>query len=587
MDLATSIQYKVGDAALLPLRSANLYRAQSSHCFVGWLLSKLFLTTRQITIWANRYASRRLMRTMRGYRYLKQLGGIGRLNALQHALTVTELESCKGRCSPLLFGAGIENAELAIRQYLLVRVTFPKLNKAVLQALGKSGTGVLHYIPPDWRAILRQHGFEVSDLLCSVAWYGFFAIRFGKGFINLTQIAWSSTMEVLRGPRSNFGKYVFFDAMAANNLPQPDIDGHSHDIFNWYAQWSGRVPQLDSLCHGIRDAPRKMANLTPVLGMRWPVPPLANAVSLVRFLGWGLMATGLAALDLLRGRWWHALMLGDAATAALVRMQSQEKLGQEYLFTQSRSCDRPLYTYQLEQRGAKITFYFYSTNSEPLARPAGHQTQLHTWQAMNWPHYLVWNNYQAQFVRQMAGESSANNVVGPIWFSTSAIEPPVLPQKTIAIFDVQPMRMLFYRLLAQEVDYFIPSICNQFLSDSFHCIRANGYSMAFKRKRQLNSKYHHPQYVRFVEKLSRWDDVVMIDPDTAAYKLIEKCSAVISMPFTSTAHIARELGKPTCFYDPTGMIQRDDRAAHGIPIIIGRDELHGWLASLELPTPTR
>ena len=587
MDLATSIQYKVGDAALLPLRSANLYRAQSSHCFVGWLLSKLFLTTRQITIWANRYASRRLMRTMRGYRYLKQLGGIGRLNALQHALTVTELESCKGRCSPLLFGAGIENAELAIRQYLLVRVTFPKLNKAVLQALGKSGTGVLHYIPPDWRAILRQHGFEVSDLLCSVAWYGFFAIRFGKGFINLTQIAWSSTMEVLRGPRSNFGKYVFFDAMAANNLPQPDIDGHSHDIFNWYAQWSGRVPQLDSLCHGIRDAPRKMANLTPVLGMRWPVPPLANAVSLVRFLGWGLMATGLAALDLLRGRWWHALMLGDAATAALVRMQSQEKLGQEYLFTQSRSCDRPLYTYQLEQRGAKITFYFYSTNSEPLARPEGHQTQLFIWQAMNWPHYLVWNNHQVGFVRRMAGANSAISIVGPIWFSTSAIEPPVLPQRTIAVFDVQPMRMLFYRLLAQEVDYLIPSICNQFLSDSFHCIRANGYSMAFKRKRQLNSKYHHPQYVRFVEKLSRWDDVVIIEPDTAAYKLIEKCSAVISMPFTSTAHIARELGKPTCFYDPTGMIQRDDRAAHGIPIMIGRDELHGWLASLELPTPTR
>ena len=75
------------------------------------------------------------MQTMRGYRYLKQSGGIGRLNALQHALTVTELESCKGRCSPLLFGAGIENAELAIRQYLMVRVSFPKLNAAVLQRL--------------------------------------------------------------------------------------------------------------------------------------------------------------------------------------------------------------------------------------------------------------------------------------------------------------------------------------------------------------------------------------------------------------------------------------------------------------------
>ena len=380
---------------------------------------------------------------MRGYRLLKQSGGIGRLNILQHALTVTELESCKGRCSPLLFGAGIENAELAIRQYLMVRVSFPKLNGAVLQALGKSGTGVVHYIPPGWRAILRQRGFEVSDLWCSVAWYGFVAIRFGRSFINLTQIAWSSAMEMLRGPRSNFGKYVFFDAMAVNNLPQPGIDGRSHDIFNWYEQWAGRVPKLDSLCHGIRDAPPKMANTTPVLGMRWPVPPLANAASLIRFLGWGLMATGLAALDLIRGRWWHALMLGDAANAALVRMQAQEKLGQEYLFTQSRSCDRPLYTYQLAQRGAKISFYFYSTNSEPLARVAGRQTQLHTWQAMNWPHYLIWNNIQAQFVRRMAGESAAISVVGPIWFSTSAIELPVLTQRTIAVFDVQPIRMLF------------------------------------------------------------------------------------------------------------------------------------------------
>ena len=192
-----------------------------------------------------------------------------------------------------------------------------------------------------------------------------------------------------------------------------------------------------------------------------------------------------------------------------------------------------------------------------------------------------------ELVRPMGGESAVISVVGPTWFSTSAIEPSALLPRTIAVFDVQPVRMLFYLLVGQEVDYYVPSVCNQFLSDSFRCIRANSYSMAVKRKRQHNSKYHHPQYVRFVAKCSRWDNVVTIDPDTAAYKLIEKCSAVISMPFTSAAHISRELGKPTCFYDPTGIIQRDDRAAHGIPIIIGRDELHGWLASLELPTPTR
>lgn len=526
------------------------------------------------------------MQTMRGYRYLKQSGGIGRLNGLQHALTVTALESCHGRFSQLIFGAAIDNAELAIRQYLLVRVAIYRLNSAVLQALGKPGAGVVHYIPSDWRVIVREHGFEVSDFWSGLAWYGFVAIRFGKGLINLSQIAWSSAGQILRGSQNSLWSYVFFDAMAANNLPQPGIDGRSHDIFNWYEQWSGRVPEVDQLCHGISDAGPKLANKRAVLGMRWPVPPLASAACLARFLAWGMMATGLALFDLLRGRWWHALMLGDASTMELVRLQAQDKLGQEYLYTQSRSCYRPLYTYELGQRGGKITFYVYSTNSEPLKQPSVHQTQLYIWQAMNWPRYLVWNNYQAEFVRRMVGDTAAVSIVGPIWFSTSAIEPPVLPDKTIAVFDVQPVRMSFYRLMAQEVDYYVPSICNQFLSDCVHSIRANGASMAFKRKRQLNSKYHHPQYVRFVEGMSRWDSVVTIDPDTSAYKVIGKCSAVISMPFTSTAHIARELGKPTCFYDPTGIIQRDDRAAHGIPIIIGLDELRGWLASLELSTPT-
>ena len=74
--------------------------------------------------------------------------------------------------------------------------------------------------------------------------------------------------------------------------------------------------------------------------------------------------------------------------------------------------------------------------------------------------------------------------------------------------------------------------------------------------------------------------MITVDPDTSAYKLIEQCSAAISMPFTSTALVARELGKPSCFYDPTGLIQRDDRAAHGIPIMIGRVELQTWLEAL-------
>lgn len=52
------------------------------------------------------------------------------------------------------------------------------------------------------------------------------------------------------------------------------------------------------------------------------------------------------------------------------------------------------------------------------------------------------------------------------------------------------------------------------------------------------------------------------------------------MPFTSTALIAKELGKVSIYYDPTGLIQKDDRAAHGIPIISGKKELKNWLETI-------
>ena len=71
-----------------------------------------------------------------------------------------------------------------------------------------------------------------------------------------------------------------------------------------------------------------------------------------------------------------------------------------------------------------------------------------------------------------------------------------------------------------------------------------------------------------------------MDSDLSAIQVIESSIAVISMPFTSTALVARELGKPSVYYDSSGLLQKNDRGAHGIPILIGQDELKDWLSKL-------
>lgn len=103
--------------------------------------------------------------------------------------------------------------------------------------------------------------------------------------------------------------------------------------------------------------------------------------------------------------------------------------------------------------------------------------------------------------------------------------------------------------------------------------------MVFKKKRKIGSSIH-PQYKFFTEGLVNNVNFNSVDPDISAIKVIEKCTAVISMPFTSTAIIARDMGKPSIYYDPDGIILKDDPGSHGIPIITGINELKLWVNSL-------
>ena len=133
-----------------------------------------------------------------------------------------------------------------------------------------------------------------------------------------------------------------------------------------------------------------------------------------------------------------------------------------------------------------------------------------------------------------------------------------------------------YEVLGIALEYYTPAIGINFLNDIHEAVAQYGWIVAWKGKRKLpqtKNRQIAKSYESACERLAASPSMLVIDPDIAATHLIEKCALVISMPFTSTAHIARDLGKPSYFYDPSGIIQKDDRAAHGIPVISGVDEL--------------
>ena len=108
--------------------------------------------------------------------------------------------------------------------------------------------------------------------------------------------------------------------------------------------------------------------------------------------------------------------------------------------------------------------------------------------------------------------------------------------------------------------------------------------MVLKRKRDIGNK-GVKRYQAFVQELAQSGELLPVDAGISAIRVIEKCKGVISMPFTSAALYLREQGIQSVYFDPTGWIQKDDRGAHGIPILSGIDELRGWVASIFRESP--
>ena len=193
------------------------------------------------------------------------------------------------------------------------------------------------------------------------------------------------------------------------------------------------------------------------------------------------------------------------------------------------------------------------------------------------PHYLVWDEFQADFIKRFNRHNSIIEEVGAIWFSSQKMSMDI-PMKTISVFDVTPFRPAVYITLGADVDYYIYNNANPFLSDIQFILGKNNITMLHKMKR-IN-KFAHKKYTRRVRQLNKKYNYIEAHPSVDALQIIQQTKACISMPFTSTALMAKLEGKPSVYYDPSGLIQKDDRAAHGVPVLSNIDELQEWVKSI-------
>lgn len=518
-----------------------------------------------------------LRRRIRGYARLKKAKVFQVVRDINVALADVEFVAPKSLGARLVFGGEYAIAHVAAQQFLFQLLGGKRLNMALLSQFGAKDGRLALPMPQAWRGALVGHDLVKPSRWNFLRWVAFILRRWAQGVVEVFSVPWKAAAHRRRRKVDRGNDYAFFCGLTRANVPDPSCKERRHDICSWYAHWKGRSPRILRIGHGV-DRPTVTKDGVGIESMPEPYELVQGAFSWLRYLGWAGVACLAAGFELLRGRWIPALLLREAAMAKAVALTPRSRLAKEYFLHCSGSAYRPLWTYAAEKAGARIVAYYYSISEQPRL-PDGSVPRDTELGLSSWPEYLVWDDYQAQWVRNGITKPAKISIAGPIEFSDSEEALPFIPRGAVAVFDVSLYRSSVHMGFSTMADFLAahPGGYYSFLSDCYRVTNEMGIPMAFKTKRDIGRR-GQTRYRRLVEQVLKDTRVIAVSPGISATRVVRQCQAVISAPFTSTALLAPDV--PSAFYDPTGWMQKNDRAAHGITVITGPDELRAWLAKV-------
>ena len=485
--------------------------------------------------------------------------------------------------SSALFGAGIDKSSLIVKQFIASRLLNYNFNKQLLVAISKPNKLINYPLPRRMALILEKQGIQANTFSNRIRWYLFlFYIWLSAVYFFVFQILFNF-FYIINYKKFENKPYSYFHDLSVNCLPIKNNSNQiSHDIITWYLLWKGKDKNIQDIYHNAKINFKLNQLGHSILPINGPFLPL-NFLQLLKFITKGSSNIFLSLFSLFSNNYNHILLIRELLKSLHIRLQDNKKIANDYLFHNSNHIYRPLWTYEAESKGARVLFYFYSTNIETFKEQSGYPISDNNWNLLTWSNYLVWDIYQKKFInKQIKNNKQCVKfyIVGNIWFNTSNIEIPLKfsSNDTVTVFDVQPFRSSFYQSLGVSNEYYIPKIANCFLNDINEVVTNFNFKFVLKRKRDIGNRINKA-YLKNLEILTNSNNIFNINPNIDTIDLISNSNITISMPFTSTALIARELGKLSIYYDPSGIIEKDDIAAHGIPIISGKDELISWFTS--------
>ena len=469
----------------------------------------------------------------------------------------------------LLVGSHGGHVEILLRQLLLK--SYANFSTEIFRSLG-SGKSPSLPIPQVWADSLESSGIKLNRFGSKLALAKLSVICSLKG------IAKTLILLLQYKLKDHPGKpYVVFLGLNSNNLP---VTGKkkSYDIISWYKQSQIKKTEVKKIWAQINYIGN--SNLHHVMYSRIIFPRITKISNYFKFLIKSVKSIFSLICGLASGKWWYGFLFEESVLFNYVSVFSQQDLARDYFFNNSNWFIKPLWTYEVERKGLEVSLYYYSTNIESIIFFGHERADTYGLKIMKWNNIIVWDKQQMEYLKKYS-PNAHYKIAGIIDFSDSAKLFQIPSQGyNIAIFDVTPARPTKFTSLGVAIaPYYSEKLAIQFFMDIKTSLNDSNINLLWKQKRIVGRRFISKGFINKRGCIINKSFVTVV-PEISARRLIDKCDAVISMPFTSTAILGKKLGKPSIFYDASSSINTNE--SHDIPVLKSKDELKSWRISLDV-----
>ncbi len=426
---------------------------------------------------------------------------------------------------------------------------------------------LIHPLPVEWINILELNGVKINKFYCK-SLYKFFIFK--KLIISIIKIFIKIISSSSQNKNSNKNKIYFHD-FEFETMPKGKFDK-----FN-FIEWFFNKFQLDInnfiVYHNSKKFEDKIKNknfifLKKQIYLNSSIRVYCNFF----YKCFGCIFSSLR--DLIFKNHVNLIILPELIDCQIIKSNNQ-KFCDYHIFNISNLIHRPLWTYELQKYDSKYYLIFYSIN-QCLYSYNLKKHKYYWLNIFNWENNIVWDDYQSEVLKNSKLKNINNLIFNTIDFIDNDSVLNSDKDLFISVFDIVPYRKSTIVNINGENIFYSEKNALNFLMDICQIAKEKKINIVIKNKRDFKNNKHSKKYIRLCKTLEKEHNVIFTSKNISPRKIIKNSIGVINMPITSTAIIAKEMNKETCFYDSLSQMTNDKKILRHIKLVQGKSELRNW-----------